>query len=193
MITEYIKFSKHYVVIILISTQRISSAGNRHVAEIANMSLDLLKSVKKFKIRHKPDKQLKLRIGMHTGLISRCTRPLPRIYRHDSSLYTPSTAHIQIWYLAVYALYRAYTDMIVRCTWPLPRTYRHYKSLYTIAIILVTQFFSFNSVTFFRWHFVWIPIKMIANSNIISKLIFRLLVTLLSNFNLPIMISKLSL
>ena len=41
--------------------------GNRHVAEIANMSLDFLNSVKKFKVRHKPDLQLRLRIGMHTG------------------------------------------------------------------------------------------------------------------------------
>eukprot|EP00116_Pleurobrachia_bachei_P001792 sb/3462054/ len=41
--------------------------GNRHVAEIANMSLDFLNSVKRFKVRHKPDIQLRLRIGMHTG------------------------------------------------------------------------------------------------------------------------------
>ncbi|KAL5267604.1 hypothetical protein ACHWQZ_G004597 [Mnemiopsis leidyi] len=41
--------------------------GNRHVAEIANMSLDFLNSVNKFKVRHKPDLKLSLRIGMHTG------------------------------------------------------------------------------------------------------------------------------
>ena len=47
--------------------------GNRHVAEIANMSLDFLNSVKKFKVRHKPDLQLRLRIGMHTGNCSPLT------------------------------------------------------------------------------------------------------------------------
>ncbi|XP_063684918.1 atrial natriuretic peptide receptor 2-like isoform X8 [Bolinopsis microptera] len=43
--------------------------GNRHVAEIANMSLDFLNFVKKFKVRHKPDVQLRLRIGLHTGSV----------------------------------------------------------------------------------------------------------------------------
>merc|ERR1719438_180498 len=33
------------------------------------MSLDFLNSVKKFKVRHKPDLQLRLRIGMHTGSV----------------------------------------------------------------------------------------------------------------------------
>ncbi len=41
--------------------------GSRHVAEIANVSLDLLAEVTKFKIRHIPGRELKLRIGMHTG------------------------------------------------------------------------------------------------------------------------------
>ncbi|CAH1789610.1 unnamed protein product [Owenia fusiformis] len=40
---------------------------NRHAAEIARMSIALLNAVKTFRIRHKPDEQLKLRIGMHTG------------------------------------------------------------------------------------------------------------------------------
>ncbi|XP_075676037.1 uncharacterized protein LOC113796496 [Dermatophagoides pteronyssinus] len=41
--------------------------GDRHAAEIARMSLALLDAVKSFTIRHKPDEQLKLRIGIHTG------------------------------------------------------------------------------------------------------------------------------
>ncbi len=41
--------------------------GQRHVAEIANMALDLLGEVTKFKIRHMPERSMKLRIGMHTG------------------------------------------------------------------------------------------------------------------------------
>ena len=41
--------------------------GNMHVVEIARMSLALLNEVKTFKIRHRPDEPLKLRIGIHTG------------------------------------------------------------------------------------------------------------------------------
>ncbi|XP_035825868.1 atrial natriuretic peptide receptor 1 [Aplysia californica] len=40
---------------------------NRHVMEIANMALDLLTSIFTFRIRHQPDKQMLLRIGLHTG------------------------------------------------------------------------------------------------------------------------------
>ncbi|XP_077988132.1 retinal guanylyl cyclase 2-like [Glandiceps talaboti] len=42
--------------------------GNKHAGEIATLALDLLHaSGFKFKIRHMPDKPLKLRIGLHTG------------------------------------------------------------------------------------------------------------------------------
>lgn len=41
--------------------------GHRHVTEIANMALDLLHDVTKFKVRHLPGRCIKLRIGMHTG------------------------------------------------------------------------------------------------------------------------------
>ncbi|XP_017784282.1 PREDICTED: atrial natriuretic peptide receptor 2-like [Nicrophorus vespilloides] len=41
--------------------------GNKHACEIARMSLALLAQVRKFKIRHRPQDPLKLRIGMHTG------------------------------------------------------------------------------------------------------------------------------
>ena len=39
----------------------------RHIVEICNMALDLLGEVAVFKIRHRPDSQLRLRIGVHTG------------------------------------------------------------------------------------------------------------------------------
>ncbi len=41
--------------------------GDRHASEIARMSLALLEGVMTFKIRHKPEAQLKLRIGLHSG------------------------------------------------------------------------------------------------------------------------------
>ncbi|XP_056617912.1 atrial natriuretic peptide receptor 1 isoform X2 [Triplophysa dalaica] len=41
--------------------------GKQHSREIARMSLALLEAVKTFKIRHRPDEQLKLRIGIHSG------------------------------------------------------------------------------------------------------------------------------
>lgn len=41
--------------------------GNLHGREIARMALALLKAVWSFKIRHRPEQQLKLRIGIHSG------------------------------------------------------------------------------------------------------------------------------
>ncbi|XP_053087241.1 atrial natriuretic peptide receptor 1 [Pangasianodon hypophthalmus] len=41
--------------------------GKLHAREIARMSLALLKAVHTFRIRHRPDQQLRLRIGIHTG------------------------------------------------------------------------------------------------------------------------------
>ena len=41
--------------------------GGRHVAEVAEMALDLLQAVTKFCIPHKPGERLQLRIGIHTG------------------------------------------------------------------------------------------------------------------------------
>ena len=38
-----------------------------HASQIAQMSLALLQKVKNFVIRHVPNEQLKLRIGMHSG------------------------------------------------------------------------------------------------------------------------------
>ncbi|XP_019386004.1 PREDICTED: retinal guanylyl cyclase 2 [Crocodylus porosus] len=41
--------------------------GNKHAAEIANMSLDILSSVGSFKMRHMPEVPVRIRIGLHTG------------------------------------------------------------------------------------------------------------------------------
>ncbi|KAI0229580.1 Atrial natriuretic peptide receptor 1, partial [Lamellibrachia satsuma] len=41
--------------------------GEQHAAEIANMAIDLLSATMTFRIRHRPDRQLRLRIGIHTG------------------------------------------------------------------------------------------------------------------------------
>lgn len=41
--------------------------GRLHACVIGIMALDILKQVKTFKIRHKPNEQLKLRIGIHSG------------------------------------------------------------------------------------------------------------------------------
>ncbi|KAJ7340164.1 hypothetical protein OS493_002892 [Desmophyllum pertusum] len=41
--------------------------GHQHAKEIADMALHLLQSVQKFKIQHRPDEKLKLRIGIHSG------------------------------------------------------------------------------------------------------------------------------
>ena len=42
--------------------------GNMHAGEIATMALDMLNSARTFRIRHRPDEQLQMRIGMHTGM-----------------------------------------------------------------------------------------------------------------------------
>ena len=44
--------------------------GENHAREIARMSLRLLEAVKTFRIRHRPNKKLQLRIGLHTGIYS---------------------------------------------------------------------------------------------------------------------------
>lgn len=38
-----------------------------HAPEIANMSIDILIAVKFFRIRHRPNRQLEIRIGLHSG------------------------------------------------------------------------------------------------------------------------------
>ena len=46
--------------------------GQQHAAEIASMALDLLEAVENFQIRHRPTQTLKLRIGIHSGILYLC-------------------------------------------------------------------------------------------------------------------------
>ncbi|XP_068600127.1 retinal guanylyl cyclase 1 [Brachionichthys hirsutus] len=41
--------------------------GNRHAAEMANMSLDILHCIGTFKMRHLPELKVRIRIGLHSG------------------------------------------------------------------------------------------------------------------------------
>lgn len=41
--------------------------GQLHAREVARMALALLDAVRSFRIRHRPQEQLRLRIGIHTG------------------------------------------------------------------------------------------------------------------------------
>ncbi len=43
--------------------------GNKHAGEICTLALHLLSGITDFRIRHLPDKQLQLRIGIHSGKI----------------------------------------------------------------------------------------------------------------------------
>lgn len=69
--------------------------GKLHGREIARMSLALLEAVRTFKIRHRPDQQLKLRIGIHSGELSQAeslrhllpTVELEHPYKHPYQLY----------------------------------------------------------------------------------------------------------
>ena len=46
--------------------------GNLHAKEISGMSIKLLTQVQTFRIGHFPDEQLKLRIGLHSGIFLLC-------------------------------------------------------------------------------------------------------------------------
>lgn len=57
--------------------------GNKHAHEIACMSLELLDSITRFRIAHRPHEQLKLRIGLHSGnQLSGLVHPVHRGSNH---------------------------------------------------------------------------------------------------------------
>lgn len=56
--------------------------GTLHAREIARMALALLDAVRTFQIRHRPEEQLKLRIGIHSG-----ETPLSRRYGYHPHLH----------------------------------------------------------------------------------------------------------
>lgn len=41
--------------------------GDRHAGEIAHMALELLSASAQFKIPHRPESSLQIRVGVHTG------------------------------------------------------------------------------------------------------------------------------
>ncbi|KAH3831128.1 hypothetical protein DPMN_104390 [Dreissena polymorpha] len=41
--------------------------GDAHVTEISGMALDMMKIIKNFTVRHRPDHQMKIRAGIHSG------------------------------------------------------------------------------------------------------------------------------
>ncbi len=43
------------------------SEALKHAGEVSTMALDLLSTVSNFKIRHRPNTKLQLRIGIHSG------------------------------------------------------------------------------------------------------------------------------
>ena len=45
--------------------------GQHHAVEIGKMALDLLAKVLTFEIKHKPNHRLKLRMGLHSGQVSK--------------------------------------------------------------------------------------------------------------------------
>jgi atrial natriuretic peptide receptor A len=42
--------------------------GTRHAVEMAKMSVKILAAIRRFRIRHRPEDHLELRIGLHTGM-----------------------------------------------------------------------------------------------------------------------------
>jgi len=43
--------------------------GDKHAGEICTVAMDLMSAIGTFKIRHQPNNQMKLRVGIHTGFV----------------------------------------------------------------------------------------------------------------------------
>ena len=72
--------------------------GRLHAREVARMALALLDAVRSFRIRHRPQEQLRLRIGIHTGEAAQRpeTSPSslqPYLHAHIHLPLPPTTAH----------------------------------------------------------------------------------------------------
>jgi class 3 adenylate cyclase len=52
----------------VVSGLPIRKRDDEHASEIATMALHLLAAVEHFEIPHRPDDQMKLRVGIHTGM-----------------------------------------------------------------------------------------------------------------------------
>ena len=51
--------------------------GNKHAAEIANMSLNILSAVGTFHMQHMPDVPVRIRIGIHSGETAQSLKSQP--------------------------------------------------------------------------------------------------------------------
>ena len=72
--------------------------GNQHVKEIAGVALDILESVLTFKIPHKPDRQLQLRIG-NLLIVNNPYKPFTKLIMNTQDLkilLIPSSTKIHI-------------------------------------------------------------------------------------------------
>ena len=63
---------------------------DNHAGEIASMSLHLLRVIKSFKIKHRPEEKINLRIGVHTGMFQETIHkkiifPIFRLKQNDQS------------------------------------------------------------------------------------------------------------
>lgn len=69
--------------------------GRLHAREVARMALALLDAVRSFRIRHRPQEQLRLRIGIHTGeaaegVGSRSRSRLPKAGAREGGFFPPA-------------------------------------------------------------------------------------------------------
>lgn len=76
--------------------------GRLHAREVARMALALLDAVRSFRIRHRPQEQLRLRIGIHTGEAAERAETSPsslqrylhaRMHLHLPPPHTPLGSH----------------------------------------------------------------------------------------------------
>lgn len=62
--------------------------GGRHIVEICDMAMELLSEVSRFKMRHRPNDRLKLRIGIHSGPCAAGQRSPPLCGRYSHRIFS---------------------------------------------------------------------------------------------------------
>lgn len=72
--------------------------GNKHAAEIANMSLNILSSVGSFKMRHMPEVPVRIRIGIHSGRRLLTEPIVVYVYSHLFIIYHWIICNIMEWF-----------------------------------------------------------------------------------------------